>query len=352
MKRVFISTTNHIDNGKAVAYHGVVSSHLVAGTGFLSDFAASLTDIFGGRSNSYRRQMEDLYSEALDEVSEKAQLLGANAVLGLKIDMDNISGKGMSMFMITATGTAATVEFDSKEQEEGVVSSTSVTSAMLAYEVTKRGILEQLNSDRNRISSNTWDFMLKNPDSAFVEPLTRRFFEMIAHFQSYDSIYREQCVKNFSQFLQIADRSLAIGQIYEAIYQDETRNEARQLIKEQHLFNAKSVLKLIKNGMVRSAVDVLNVEQPSYNETDLHDMEEIINAFENLPDLGKIEIVKGGMFSKDSEKYICRHGHKNDPDSEYCSDCQENIKGLTWNDLEDIETFKKRVAVLKELLSR
>lgn len=34
MKRLFISTTNHIDNGKAVAYHGEVSSHLVAGTGF------------------------------------------------------------------------------------------------------------------------------------------------------------------------------------------------------------------------------------------------------------------------------------------------------------------------------
>ena len=35
--------------------------------------------------------MEELYDEALDEISEKAQLLGANAVLGLRIDMDNTS---------------------------------------------------------------------------------------------------------------------------------------------------------------------------------------------------------------------------------------------------------------------
>ncbi len=88
MKRLFITTTNHIDNGKAVAYHGVVSSHLVAGTGFLSDLAAGFTDIFGGRSNTYRKHMEELYDEALDEISEKAQLLGANAVLGHKNEPD------------------------------------------------------------------------------------------------------------------------------------------------------------------------------------------------------------------------------------------------------------------------
>lgn len=63
MKRLFISTTNTIDNGNAVAYYGVVSSHLVAGTGFLSDFVASFSDFFGGRSGSYRRQMESLYGD-------------------------------------------------------------------------------------------------------------------------------------------------------------------------------------------------------------------------------------------------------------------------------------------------
>ena len=150
MKRLFISTTNHLDNGKAVAYHGVVSSHLVAGTGFLSDLAAGLTDIFGGRSDAYRKHMEALYDEALDELSEKAQILGANAILGLKMDMDNISGKGMSMFMITATGTAATVEFNSGEQKEDGTP-VSVTSAVLVHEVTKRSILEKLSSEKAEI---------------------------------------------------------------------------------------------------------------------------------------------------------------------------------------------------------
>ena len=350
MKRLFISTTEHLDNGKAVAYHGVITSHLVAGTGFLSDFAASFSDFFGGRSNSYRRQLEDLYSEALDELSEKAQLLGGNAVLGLRIDMDNIAGKGMSMFMITATGTAATVEFDTEKQEEAA--SSSVTSALLVHEIRKRAVLETLNDDSSYLSSGIWDFILKNPEPEFVVPLTRLFLKTIPPSQAYDYDYRGHFQKNYSQFLQFADRSLAIEPLYEALYNNETRREALNEIKDQKLFDAKSILKLIKSGFVNAAVELLDVEQAYYNDTDLHDMEALLEAFDNLPDVGKIELVKGGMFSKDGEKYICRHGHKNAPDAEFCSDCNENIKGLTLNDINDIKKFKRRVEVLRDLLSR
>ena len=81
-----MSTTNKVDNGKVILYYGVVSAQIVAGTGFLSDFAAGLSDFFGGRSGSYRRQLEGLYEEALDELSDKAKYLGANGILGLTID--------------------------------------------------------------------------------------------------------------------------------------------------------------------------------------------------------------------------------------------------------------------------
>ena len=81
MKRVFVTTTNSIENAKIIEYKGLVTSNIVAGTGFLSDFTAGLSDFFGGRSGTYRRQMESLYSEALDEISFKAQKINANAVI-------------------------------------------------------------------------------------------------------------------------------------------------------------------------------------------------------------------------------------------------------------------------------
>lgn len=350
MKRLFISTTNNLDSGKAVAYYGVVSSHIVAGTGFLSDFAASVSDLFGGRSGSYRRQLESLYDEALDEVSEKAHLLGANAVLGLKIDIDNISGKGMSMFMITAVGTAARVEFEEKESEEGTTE--TVTSTVLLTEISKRAILKSLSDDNVVLPTKTWKTILKFPDDDYVIPLTKRYLEVSTHISEYLIDYVSEFKKNFGQFVQLADRNLLIQALYEGAREENTFTLVKGFISELHLFDAKSILCLIKEGHVRQAVALLGNEQPRYNDTDLKDMMAVIEAINNLPDVGKKEIVKGGIFSKEGEKYICQHGHINNPDEEFCSECGENIKGLDRNDLELIEQFKNRVAVLRDLLSK
>jgi len=349
MKRLFITTTNDIDNGKAVEYYGVVSSHIVAGTGFLSDFAASVSDIFGGRSGSYRRQLEGLYDEALDELSDKAHLLGANSILGLKIDMDNISGKGMSMFMITAVGTAAKVEFDAEEQAVGSLD--SVTSAVLVNEIAKRAILAELDDDKSYFQQEDWGPILKCPDNDYVLPLSRWFFKVVTQPGMYEFGYVEAFKKNYGQFIQMVDRDLVVQGVYEGMKLEGGFDAARALVNEYSLFDARSLLALIKEGYTNRAVAVLGAEQPSYTETDLHDMEALVYALENLPDVGKKEVVKGGMFSKDGEKYICAHGHKNYPDVEFCVDCGENIKGLDRSGLKAVEVFKNRVAVLKDLLA-
>lgn len=49
-------------------------------------------------------------SSAIVNLKQKAANMGANAILGLKIDFDEISGKGKSMFMISAIGTAVIVK--------------------------------------------------------------------------------------------------------------------------------------------------------------------------------------------------------------------------------------------------
>lgn len=349
MKRLFISTTNNVENGKAISYYGVVSSHLVAGTGFLSDFAASFSDFFGGRSGSYRRQMESLYDEALDELSDKARQLGANAVLGLKIDMDNISGKGMSMFMITAVGTAAKIEFSQDTHEDG--RSETVTSTALMHELAKREILKNLNDKDAILPQKSWEYILRSPDVDYLIPLTNRYFNVVKHSNDYDSSYYAKFVENYGLYLQMTQRDLAVNAVYQGMYDDDYSAIASDLIKDHQLFDAKEILKLVQAHHLRRAVNLLNTEQPAYTESDLKDIETLIAAFDSLPDLGKIELVKSGMFGKETEKYICRHGHQNAKEEEYCLDCRENIKGLTFDDQKSIEEFKQKAAVLKEMLS-
>ncbi len=51
-------------------------------------------------------QLTSLYNEAIQKIQKAAHEIGANGVVGLSIDMDEISGKSKSMFMLTAIGTA------------------------------------------------------------------------------------------------------------------------------------------------------------------------------------------------------------------------------------------------------
>ena len=353
MKRLFISTTNQIDNGKVTQYYGVVSSHIVAGTGFLSEFAASFSDFFGGRSGSYRRQLESLYDEAIDDVSNKARYLGANSILGFRIDMDEISGKGMSMFMITAVGTAAKIQFDDEKQVADISVQGSISSEMLTNAIEKQKILRILNDDKAYLTSEKWETIMKNPDNDYIIPLTERYFngDTSASNLSIDEAQGYQ--KNYNDFIQIVDRNLVIKAIYGAMIKSSSfHGPARKLIRNNFLFDAKEVLSLIKKGYLDIAMSILNVEQPSYTETDLHDMEALVEAIDNLPNQGIIEFVKGGVFSKEGEKYVCQYGHKNDKDQTYCSECGRNIKGLTIDHVMEVESFKNKVHTLRELIEK
>src|SRR3954468_24915147 len=101
-----VTTTSNIEGWRVEAHLGVVASHVVAGTGIGSDFLAGFSDLFGGRSGAYQNQLASLYAEAIDQLHRKAQRLGGNWIVGLHVDIDEVSGKGMQMFMVTAMGTA------------------------------------------------------------------------------------------------------------------------------------------------------------------------------------------------------------------------------------------------------
>lgn len=348
MKQVLMSTTNSVENAKSIEYLGVVSAHVVTGAGYFSDLAASFTDFFGGRSGSYQRQLETIYDEALEELSRKTIAKGGNAVLGLKMDIDNISGKGMSMFMITAMGTAASIQFDKEEKQIDLPN--AITSAALINEIAKRRILKILDDNGAVLPKEDWETILLHPDKDYALPITRRFFYVKARSFQFAEDYLQAFQNNYSSYVQSVDRSLIIPGVYEAMKNPDYIPAARNLIKEFSLFDAKYILDMIYNGLLTEALQVLEAEQPSYNEGDLADMEAIAGYFDQMPDIGKVEFVKGGVFAKDAQKFICQCGHKNDIDVVFCSDCGKNIKGLNRFQVEVVNAFKARVAVLREML--
>ena len=104
---MIVTTTNNIEGYTVKRYLGVVNANVVIGTNLFSDIAASLTDVFGGRSGSYK---STIYDEVMKELTEKAKSYHADAIVGLHVDFDEVSGGGKSMFMVSASGTAITLE--------------------------------------------------------------------------------------------------------------------------------------------------------------------------------------------------------------------------------------------------
>ncbi len=102
---MLITTTPTIEGARITNYLGVVCGEVIAGVDFVRDFAAGLSNFFGGRSNTYEQELLNARSEALREMEQRAGEMGANAVVGVDIDYE-VLGANNGMLMVTASGTA------------------------------------------------------------------------------------------------------------------------------------------------------------------------------------------------------------------------------------------------------
>ena len=101
-----LSTTPRIEEKQIVTTLGPVFGEVVEGMNFLKDIGAGFRDMFGGRSKGYEDEIIRARQHALDEMVQRAKVLGANAVVGVKIDLETIG----QMMLIHASGTAVIVE--------------------------------------------------------------------------------------------------------------------------------------------------------------------------------------------------------------------------------------------------
>ena len=102
---MLLSTTEHLDGFEVTDYLGLVHGEVVSGANILRDMMATVTDFTGGRSAAYEEELVSSREAALREITDRAQRLGADAVIGLGVDFEVVGGRG-AMIMVTATGTA------------------------------------------------------------------------------------------------------------------------------------------------------------------------------------------------------------------------------------------------------
>lgn len=107
---MIITTIQDVPGMEIVEYRGLVTGEVVAGINVVKDIGAGLRNLFGGRIKGYEDEIIQARSEALKELEARAAEMGANAVIGVRIDFDTLGSDGDNMFLVTVTGTAVVVK--------------------------------------------------------------------------------------------------------------------------------------------------------------------------------------------------------------------------------------------------
>ncbi len=105
---MIVTTTPTVEGRTIRQYHGIVTGEAIVGANLFRDLFASIRDIVGGRSGAYEKVLRDARLTAIEEMTNAAAELGANAVVGVDLDYETVGGQG-SMLMVTVSGTAVTV---------------------------------------------------------------------------------------------------------------------------------------------------------------------------------------------------------------------------------------------------
>ena len=108
-KAMIITTTPSVEGRRITSYGGIVFGEVISGVNFARDIAASFTNFFGGRSRSYEEELTTAREQAIDEMAQRAARMGADAVVGVKMDYE-VLGADNGMLMVTVSGTAVKLD--------------------------------------------------------------------------------------------------------------------------------------------------------------------------------------------------------------------------------------------------
>ena len=104
---MLLSTTPQIEGHPIREYKGVVTGETIIGANVVKDLFAGIRDIVGGRAGSYEKVLIEAKDTSIREMMQRAEALGANAIVGIDIDYETVGGG--SMLMVATSGTAVVI---------------------------------------------------------------------------------------------------------------------------------------------------------------------------------------------------------------------------------------------------
>ncbi|GAB2774240.1 hypothetical protein GCM10027275_16590 [Rhabdobacter roseus] len=357
--KILVTTTSTIDGVKIKKHIKPVSAHIVAGTNLFTEFLGDWADVFGGRSKAYQDQLSSLYNEAIEKLKMAAYQLGANCIIGLSVDMDEISGKNKSMFMITAIGTAVIIEANSPENEAIIKTDTIIENVgvdKINALRNKNLIIEGASQGELILDDKIWNFIISNQIEEVSLFLIKKYTEAVIDESMHPEVsskFYKQLVIYFDSLPDDSKFNLLYGAI-EAEKNERVILKLSEIIKELNLFNYEGILRLFNNSafnIKKRGLRISTYDKTFFNKNDKEDLQKISAKIgEVFIERGIRTLKKQLLSSKEKEVWTCECGKTNDLDS-HCSGCELDIYGFYRHEIKPLNA-KKYIEQKIELISQ
>ena len=87
---ILVTTTPSVDGYTITNYQGIVFGEVVSGVNMFKDLGAGLRNMFGGRSQGYEEELMRARNEAIAEMQQRAEAMGAVS-LGMRTAEDALA---------------------------------------------------------------------------------------------------------------------------------------------------------------------------------------------------------------------------------------------------------------------
>lgn len=309
-QQMTVSTTSALSGWEVHEYLGVVTAHVVAGTNIFSDIAASFSDIFGGTSTSYQKQLAHIHQAAVDDLCEQANDRGGTAIIGLSVDHDEISGGNRQLLMVTATGTVvrATQQDNQDPQGESAGRGDVVSADALDVEMRIHDLVQDAEADGIEFTDDVWEFIIRHR-VAELSPYIRDLVNDSLNLR-IPSERQKRFVERSKEYFRVLPPEEAKPRLYALLARGNASaaEYAVNQIKEERLLDWTWVTRLLNGDEFVRRKRVLRVirsaQKRTYASSDIDEISRLIDTIESsFPKRGEvIEVEKSGMFASGSEE--------------------------------------------------
>lgn len=328
-KPTLLSTTSSIETHEIEEYLGVISHQIVIGANIFRDVFSSFRDIVGGSVKGYQKDLEKWKGIAFEELIDKASDREANALIGLRIDFEDVSGGGKSMFMVSVSATA--VKLKNLQKSKSPSGDVKVSFEEVDFEI-QRNILKQ------KVKNDEFEYVQNSDIESFIEynvdageVVLSRFLEKKDLDSKAIDYFRNSTHEPINQYLRSSEFK-ELNNYYFTGSRGDDGGTVFKFLKQIQWYDQSVIHHLLQSEepiLKHRALLLSTLSKDYYNDNDIDSLKALAQEFQSQFDGFPIKRVEEKKFGKDKEKWLCLACNTlNSLDSDTCESCGANIYGF------------------------